>query len=84
MAAYTRAIDAMALEELPHTEALANERAGFFLAKAGIVSTLRSTSRERCDFTNMNGELRETRLASRGKCESVQKGKNGNQKYWEK
>jgi predicted ATPase len=35
MAAYTRAIDAMASEGLPHTEALAYERAGFFLAKAG-------------------------------------------------
>jgi predicted ATPase len=35
MATYTRAIDAMASEGLPHTEALANERAGFFLAKAG-------------------------------------------------
>jgi hypothetical protein len=35
MAAYTRAIDAMASEGLPHTEALANERAGFFIAKTG-------------------------------------------------
>jgi Flp pilus assembly protein TadD len=35
LAAYTRAIDVMALEGLPHTEALANERAGFFLVKAG-------------------------------------------------
>jgi hypothetical protein len=35
MAAYTRAIDAMALEGSPHTEALANERAGFFIAKTG-------------------------------------------------
>jgi hypothetical protein len=35
VAAYKRAIDVMALEGLPHTEALANERAGFFLVKAG-------------------------------------------------
>ena len=35
MAAYKRAIDAMVSEKLPHTEALANERAGFFQAKAG-------------------------------------------------
>ena len=34
-AAYARAIDAMALDGLPHTEALANERAGFFQVKTG-------------------------------------------------
>ena len=35
IAAYTRAIDAMALDRLPHMEGLANERAGFFQGRVG-------------------------------------------------